>query len=319
MSVWSFLGDIAETALHFVPGGSTVAKLIPGVSSIFSDADAEAKSKEQLANQKSLMQYQNELNLQNWQTQQDFNNYANDLQHMKEAGINPLAFAGASPTSAVSGVSGGTAPDLMSLLNYQRDMKLAQSQLQLQRLDAEAKRYENKALKAEADARVAEAKNRKAEADADLRFGDRLIGEQPDNLHDWLQDESGYWYYIGEDGKRVYPDTPTNVTPLRDILRNVRYNKELDEAETVRYNKYMADYNQRIRTIEYAIENTYGITMASETLHKLLSDIANIEARTDLTNAQKFQLEMDNEIWSKIGTDGRMIVKVLQYILGFVR
>ena len=319
MSFLSFLGDIAETALNFVPGGSTIAKILPGVSSIFSNADAEAKSKQQFSNQMSLMQYQNDLNLKNWQTQQNFNNYKNDLQHMKEAGISPLSYGGSSPTAAVSSVSGASAPDLMSLATYQKEMKLANSQLTLQRLDAEAKRYENKALKAEADARVAEAKTRKAEADADLRFGDRLIGEQPDNLHDWLQDESGYWYYFGEDGKRVYPDTPSNVTPLRDILRNVRYNKELDEAETVRYNKYMADYNQRIRTIEYAIENTYGITMASETLHKLLSEIASIEARTDLTNAQKFQLEMDNEIWGKIGTDGRMIIKVLQYILGFVR
>lgn len=318
MSFLSFLGDIAETALNFVPGGSTVAKILPGVSSIFSNADAEAKSKQQLSNQMSLMQYQNDLNLKNWQTQQNFNNYANDLQHMKAAGVNPLAYGGSSPTAAVSSVSGASAPDLMSLVTYQKEMKLANSQLTLQRLDAEAKRYENKALKAEADARVAEAKERKAEAEATYGYKESYRIPKPDNDHDWKKDAAGYWYYM-EGGNKVYSSVNIEGVRNRDILQNVRFNKELDEGETVTYNKYMALFNKQMREFDTIIAQEYGVDMAEAQLHKLLSDIANIEARTDLTNAQKFQLEMDNEIWGKIGTDGRMIVKVLQYILGFVR
>ena len=223
MSFWSVLGNIAETALNFVPGGSTVAKIIPGVSSIFSDVDSFAKSKQQFANQKSLMQYQNDLNLQNWQTQQSFNNYANDLQHMKEAGINPLAYGGSSPTPAVSSVSGASAPDLMSLLNYQKEMKLVRSQLDLNRLDVKAKTYENEALKAEKDARIAEASARVAEAnerekearnltwfndsrdwDAYRKFVEEYNSTPPDSDHAWLHTKNegsdfDVWYYQDDD------------------------------------------------------------------------------------------------------------------------
>lgn len=329
MGFFSFLGDIAETALNFIPGGSTVAKIIPGVSSLFSDIDSEAKLKEQLANQKSLMQYQNDLNLQNWRTQQEFNNYANDLQHMKAAGINPLAYGGSSPTAAVSAVSGATAPDLMSLLNYQREMKLTQSQLKTQRLEQQHQDIENKAAAAELDARRAEAEARIAEANERTKeaknitwFNDSRDSEAyqkyvqdwnltpPDNSHQWQsqpQDDSDFnlWYFTDSDGLNHYEVYVPNLYGLTH-----RSQRKLNDYQLAKLNMLNQDLNNKYQSLQNKIFEKYGDKLEAAKLNQINQIIRNAMLNGNL-------LELDEKWFSHLGLGPNVIRSIVSTAQAF--
>ena len=311
------IGKGLAGAASLIPGvGSYVSD---GLNSIIGDAERSDAISQQTSLNKEMMTYQHDLNRADWEAQNAYNTPLAQMQRITDAGINPLtqSFTGFQ-ASLPSAVSSQSAPDVSSLLNYQMALRQFNLQSALNYQELKGKKIENKAAAAEAEARIAEALERKKEAAANIKAGDRIITPKPDDEHDWQVDDAGYWYFE-EDGQKYYTADFGKGTSQRDILRNVRYKKELDEAETVRYNKYLADYNQRIRTIEAIISETFGFDMAAEQLHELTSTIANIEARTDLTKEQKFQLEMDNDIWRSIGVEGRAVTKVLQFLLGFIR
>ena len=240
----SFFGSLGKGLLK--AAGSLVSN-IPVVgdiaSSLLDDSERSSFSREQVANSKDLMNYQNEMNLNNWQTQMSFNNYKNDLIHMKEAGINPLAYGGSSPTAAVSGVSGASAPDISSLLNYQMSMKLQKLQLDNLREDNKIKSADARAAQAEADARIAEAHEREFEAKANTKIKNR-VGKAPEGEGWTFDDDNNVW-------RRTDPETLTVETLLpgtvREDLVRSRIAKELNESDLVAINKELQRFETDLR------------------------------------------------------------------------
>ena len=307
----SLLGSIGKGLLK---GASSLIGKVPVVGDVVSGAiddylgEQERKqlAKEQIANSKELMTYQNELNQQNWQTQQEFNNFANDLTHMKEAGINPLAYGGSGQTPAIAGVTGASAPDAASLANYQVSMRLAQSQLKTQALEQEAQRYNNKALKAESDARiaesdarVAEARDRKAEAESSFKVKQR-VGSAPEGEGWIFNDEANVW-------SRTNPETLTVevVQPgtVRDDLMRSRIARELGENDLVQIQK-------ELQRFETDLRKKFGKQLTSAQLRQVNSIIRNATLNGNL-------LELDEKWFSKLGLGPNVIRSIVSTAQAF--
>lgn len=296
----SFLGSLGKGILKGFGSMISSVPIIGDIAgSLLDDYERSSFSREQVGTSKDLMNYQNMLNLNNWQTQMGFNNYANDLQHMKSAGINPLDYGGSSPTAAVSGVSGASAPDISSLLNYQMSMKLNKLQLENLREENKIKAADAKAAESEADARIAEAKEREFEAKANTKIKNR-IGEAPEGEGWTFDEDNNVW-------RRTDPETLTVETLLpgtvREDLVRSRIAKEFNEADLVSINK-------ELQRFETDLRKKFGDVLSA-------SQLKAVQAATRQAILNGDILKLDVDTFKKLGIGPNVIRAIMSTAQAF--
>lgn len=299
MSFWTSLGKVAASAANFIP------VVGPFIGDFLGDQVSQAESKEarkqQMSDSKSMMNYQNELNMANWREQTEYNTPANQLARYKSAGINPLSVGvdGGSASTPAS-VSGQSAPDIGSILNYQLEAMRARQDIAASRAAVKGQEIENKAASAEADARIAEAHNRETEANALAKeYGKPSI--TPPEGEGWQYDSSDNTFYRinGNTVEMVLNDQRVN-----DIIR-ARVNRELSESHVAQVTSAMQDFELQLR-------KRYGDSLQAAELNRIVTQTASAALNNRLT-------QLDVDFYESLGVSQGTASGIVNLARGLVK
>lgn len=300
MSFWKSLGKglakAASKAASFIPVVGTYVSDV--ADSMISDWESSEARKQQMSDSKAMMQYQNDLNMQNWQMQNEYNTPAAQLQRYQDAGINPLAVGidgGAAATPAA--VSGQSAPDIGSILQYQIEAARAKTEIALAREDLKSKKIENKAAAVESDARIAESHVREIEAQS--RSKEYQRSTPPDDREGWQRNGNTWTRTDGNNVEVVLADTAIDQA-VRASLQH-----QVSDAKAAATAVKLADLDETLK-------RTYGAALEDVTWRRLEAEVLKL----DLDNQLQ---KLDVEFLNSIGIGGRMAQGILSLILKLMR
>lgn len=301
MSFWTSLGKVAASAANFIP------VVGPFIGDFLGDQVSQAESKEarkqQMSDSKSMMNYQNELNMSNWREQTEYNTPANQLARYKQAGINPLSVGvdgGSASTPAA--VSGQSAPDIGSILNYQLEAMRARQEIAASRAAVKGQEIENKAASAEADARIAEAHNRETEANALGKEYGKPSTTPPEGEGWQYNPDDNTYYRINDKDNTV--EIILNDHRVNDVIR-ARVNRELSESHVAQVTSAMQDFELQLR-------KRYGDSLQAAELNRIVTQTASAALNNRLT-------QLDVDFYESLGVSQGTATGIVKIARGLVK